>query len=323
VNEFNAGYLHYANVIGQPKGGLGVTLASQGFSTGAGTSGIFVQAPQFEGVENITFPTFVMGVPITNETQLNNTFYMSDGFSRVLGDHTLKVGAQFHEDQVNEHPNATFNGTFNINGTETGSAYADLLLGTPSNFTQSSGQPFYLRNHYLGFFGQDSWHISSSLTLNAGLRWDIIEPWSEKNHQLQTYIPSQQSVLYPGAPPGFVVAGDPGVPQTLAPTSFTNFAPRIGLAYAPHLENALGKLLFGESGKSGIRASYGIFYTAFPGLSAGIMYAVPHSDITISAQPLHCLEPPSLPLRQASITFSGFRFRSHLTTSHNTIRTMM
>ena len=275
VNEFNAGYLRYANVIGQPKGGLGVTLASQGFTTGAGTSGIFVQAQQFEGVENITFPTFAMGVPITNETQVNNTFYVSEGFSRVLGAHTLKVGAQFHEDQVNEHPNATFNGTFNINGTETGSAYADLLLGTPSNFTQSSGQPFYLRNHYLGFFGQDSWRISSSLTLNAGLRWDIIEPWSEKNHQLQTYIPGQQSVLYPGAPSGFVVAGDPGVPQTLAPASFKNFAPRVGLAYVPHLENAFGRLLFGESGKSSIRASYGIFYTAFPGLAAGIMYAVP------------------------------------------------
>ena len=249
VNEFDAGYLRYANVIGQPKGGLGVSLASQGFATGAGTSGIFVQAPQFEGVENITFPTFVMGVPITNETQVNNTFYVSDGFSRVLGAHTLKVGVQFHEDQVNEHPNATFNGTFNINGTETGSAYADLLLGTPSNFTQSSGQPFYLRNHYLGFFGQDSWRISSSLTLNAGLRWDIIEPWSEKNHQLQTYISGRQSVLYPGAPPGFVVAGDPGVPQTLAPTSFKNFAPRVGLAYAPHLENTFGKTAFRRVGE--------------------------------------------------------------------------
>jgi outer membrane receptor protein involved in Fe transport len=275
VNDFNAGYLRYANVIGQPKGGLGVSLASQGFTTGAGSSGIYVQAPQFEGVENITFPTFVLGVPITNETQVNNTYYLSDGFSRVFGTHTVKVGGQFHVDQVNEHPNATFNGTFNINGTETGDPYADFLIGTPSNYTQSSGQPFYLRNHYLGFYAQDSWRVRSDLTLNAGVRWDIIEPWSEKNHQLQTYIPGEQSVLYPGAPLGFVVAGDPGVPQTIAPTSYKNFAPRIGLAYAPHFEKGLGRLLFGESGKSSIRASYGIFYTAFPGLSAGIMYAVP------------------------------------------------
>ena len=275
VNEFNLGYLRYANVIGQPRGGLGVSIASQGFTTGAGTPGIFVQAPQFEGVENITFPTFVMGVPITNETQFNNTYYVGDGFSRVFGTHTVKIGGQFHIDQVNEHPNATFNGTFNINGTETGSAYADFLLGTPSNFTQSSGQPFYLRNHYLGFYAQDSWRVRNDLTLNAGLRWDLIEPWSEKNHQLQTYIAGEQSVLYPGAPLGFVVAVDPGVPQTIAPSSYKNFAPRIGLAYVPHFSSGLGQLLFGESGKSSIRASYGIFYTAFPGLSAGIMYAVP------------------------------------------------
>jgi len=127
VNEFHFGYLRNANIIGQPKGGLGVSLASQGFVTGPGTPGIDIQAPQFEGVENITFPTFVMGVPITNEMQINNTYYLSDGVSEVIHTHTLKLGAQFHIDQVNEHPNATFNGTFNIDATETGDAYADFL----------------------------------------------------------------------------------------------------------------------------------------------------------------------------------------------------
>jgi hypothetical protein len=274
VNELHFGYLRNANIIGQPKGGLGVSLASQGFTDPA-NGGIFVQAPQFEGVENITFPTFVMGVPITNITQINNTFYLSDGLSRSIGSHTLKFGGQFHIDEVNEHPNATFNGTFNINGTETGDAYADFLIGTPSNFTQSSGQPFYLRNHYLGLYAQDSWRARSDLTINAGLRWDVIEPWSEKYHQLQTYIAGDQSTLYPGAPEGFVVAGDPGVPSTIAPTSYKNFAPRIGIAYSPKFDHGLWSKIFGPSGQSSIRASYGIFYTAFPGLSAGIMYAVP------------------------------------------------
>ncbi len=275
VNEFHLGYLRNANIIGQPKGGLGVTLASQGFTTGAGSSGIFVQAPQFEGVENITFPSFVMGVPITNLTQVNNTYYVSDGLSRVFGTHTVKLGAQVHIDQVNEHPNATFNGTFNINGTETGDPYADFLLGTPSNFTQSSGQPFYLRNRYLGLYAQDCWRARNDLTINAGLRWDVISPWSEKYNQLQTYIPGAQSTLYPGAPAGFVVAGDPGVPNTIAPTSYKNFAPRIGFAYFPKFNEGFWSKIFGSNGQSSIRASYGLFYTAFPGLSAGIMYAVP------------------------------------------------
>jgi hypothetical protein len=274
VNEFHLGYLLNRNIVGQPHGGLGVTLASQGFASGA-NSGIFVQAPQFEGVENITFPTFVMGVPITNMTQVNNTYYLSDGVSRTLGSHTLKFGSQFHIDQVNEHPNATFNGTFNIDGTETGSPYADFLLGTPSNFTQSSGQPFYLRNRYFGLYVQDSWRIRSNLTINAGLRWDVIAPWWEKFNSLQTWVAGAHSTLYPGAPQGLLVPGDPGIPKTIAPIRYENLAPRIGLAYAPGFSHGLLRTIFGAAGQSSIRASYGIFYTAFPGLSAGIMYSVP------------------------------------------------
>jgi hypothetical protein len=256
VNEFHAGFLRNVNNIGQPHGGLGVPLSSQGFS------GIVVQAPQFEGVENVVFPSFTMGVPITNVDQWNNTFYLSDAVSKVIGAHTIKFGGQFHSDQVNENPNATFNGTFNFAGTETGSAFADFLLGTPSNFTQSTGQHFYLRNHYVSGFGEDSWRIRPNLTLNFGVRWDLIEPWSEKYNSIQTIVPGAQSVLYPNAPPGLVVPGDPGIPSTISPSKNRNFTPRIGVAYSP------------KSNLS-IRASYGIFDTAFPGLSAGIMYGVP------------------------------------------------
>ncbi|MGB8989561.1 MAG: TonB-dependent receptor, partial [Candidatus Sulfotelmatobacter sp.] len=231
VNEFHAGFLRYANVIGQPKGGLGVSLASQGFAPPP--TGIVVQAPQFAGVENITFPSFVMGVPVTNETQVNNTLYLSDAVSKVLGSHTLKFGGQFHTDQVNEHPNATFNGTFNIDGTETGNAFADFLIGVPSNFTQSSGQPFYLRGRYEGLFVQDSWRVRNDLTINAGLRWDYIMPFWEKYNQVQTIVPGRQSLLYPGAPGGLVVPGDPGIPSTIATSKGRNFAPRLGIAYAP------------------------------------------------------------------------------------------
>lgn len=275
VNEFHVGYLRNANVIGEPKGGLDVSQAAQGFATSTTAGGFTVQAPQFQGVENIVFPSFVMGVPINNEAQINNTVYLSDTFSKVMGAHTLKLGGQFHWDQVNEHPNATFNGTFNIDGTETGSAFADFLIGVPSNFTQSSGQPFYLRNRYAGLFVQDSWRVRSDLTINAGLRWDYIMPFWEKYNNIQTIIPGRQSVLYPGLPQDLVVPGDPGIPSTISPSKPDNFAPRIGFAYAPRFDHGILKEIFGDSGGSSIRASYGLFYTAFPGLSAGIMYGVP------------------------------------------------
>jgi Carboxypeptidase regulatory-like domain len=275
VNELRAGFLRNVNDIGQPHGGLGVSLQSQGFVTGVGTPGIVVQAPQFEGVENIVFPSFVMGVPVTNLDQWNNTLYLSDTVSKVIGTHTLKFGAQFHDDQVNENPNATFNGTFIIDGAQTGNPFADFLLGFPSNFTQTTGQHFYLRDHYVGAFMEDSWRARSNLTINFGLRWDLIRPWSEKYNSIQTIVPGEQSVLYPNALPDLVVPGDPGIPSTLSPTKYKNFAPRIGIAYSPAFKDAFLHKLFGDSGESSVRASYGIFYTAFPGLSAGVMYGVP------------------------------------------------
>jgi len=275
VNEFHAGFVRNVNDIGQPHGGTGTSIASQGFVTGPGTAGIVVQAPQYQGVENLVFPSFVMGVPITNTFQWNNTLYFSDSLTKVLGAHTIKFGGQFHNDQVNSNPNATFNGTFSFLGTETGNPFADFLLGLPSNYTQTSGQHFYLRNRYEGTFVEDSWHARSNLTVNLGVRWDIIAPWNEKYGNIQTIIPGAQSVLYPNAPPDLVVPGDPGIPGGLSPTRYNNFALRIGLAYSPKFDTGLLHMLFGDSGKSSIRASYGIFYTAFPGLSAGVMYGVP------------------------------------------------
>jgi Carboxypeptidase regulatory-like domain/TonB dependent receptor-like, beta-barrel len=262
VNEFHASYTRNANNVGFPNGGRGVSLESQGFVTGAGTPGIVVLAPELEGVENLVFDTFTMGVTITGVNQINTTLNVSDSVSKVRGAHTVKIGGQFQYGQVELDPNATFNGTFTFAGTETGSDFADFLLGIPSNYVQSSGGVFHLRNKYGALFAQDSWRVNSSVTFNYGLRWDVMQPWYERNNQIQTIIPGEKSVVYPGAPAGLVVPGDPGVARGLSPTRWGNLSPRLGIAFAPNETTSL-------------RASYGLFYTAFQGLSAGIMYGVP------------------------------------------------
>lgn len=263
VNEFHASFMRNANNVGKPKGGLGVSLASQGFTTGPGTPGIVVLAPELEGVENIVFDTFTIGVTITGVNQINSTLNLSDNLSFVKGAHTVKVGGQFQYGQVELEPNATFNGTFTFAGTETGSDFADFLLGIPSNYIQSSGGIFHLRNKYAGLFAQDSWRIRSNLTFNYGLRWDLMAPWYERNNQIQTVVQGQQSVVYPGAPTGLVFPTDPGIARGLSPARYGNISPRFGVAYSP------------DGDKTSIRGSFGLFYTAFQGLSAGIMYGVP------------------------------------------------
>lgn len=274
LNEFHFSYLRFANNVGQPVGGVGPKLSEQGFVEGPGTLGIVPLAPKIEGVENIVLNDFTFGVDVTGEAQVNNTYQWSDNFSRVVGKHTLKFGGALHLDQINVNPDAVFNGSFQFEGTETGSDFADFLLGIASYYRQGDSKSFYLRSRYLGLFGQDSWQVRPSLTLNLGLRWDVLPPWYEKYNQIQTLVLGEQSVVYPEAPKGLVFPGDPGIPRTLAPAKYTNFAPRLGLAYSPNFQTGLlGRLL--GSGKTSVRAGYGVFYTAFEGLSAGIMSANP------------------------------------------------
>src|SRR6266508_761840 len=134
VNDLHASFTHNHNDVGVPNGGRGVSLASQGFVTGPGTPGIVVLAPQFEGIENLVFNTFTMGVTITGVNQTGDTLHVSDSLSKVFGAHTVKFGGQYQFQQVRLEPNATFNGTFTFAGTETGSDFADFLLGIPSNY---------------------------------------------------------------------------------------------------------------------------------------------------------------------------------------------
>jgi len=274
VNEFHFSYMRNANNIGTPNGGLGVPIASQGFVTGPGTPGIVVQAPQFEGVENVAFQKFVIGVTTTGVNQVNNTWHWSDNLSKVMGAHTVRVGGEFEYSQVNIDPNAQFNGTFSFSGTETGSDFADFLLGVPSGYIQAAGTPFFLRNRYGGGFAQDSWRIGNDLTLNYGLRYDYMQPWYDKYNQIQTFVPGRQSEVYPGAPPGFVFPLDDGIARTLSPARH-KFSPRVGVAYVPSFTDGPLHAVFGDDGQSSIRASFGIFYTAIPGLSGGIMYSIP------------------------------------------------
>ncbi|HEY4903017.1 MAG TPA: carboxypeptidase regulatory-like domain-containing protein [Candidatus Sulfotelmatobacter sp.] len=273
VNEVHFSFLRAFNDLGKPQGGLGVSLVSQGFVTSSGAPSIVALDPKGEGVENLVFNNFSTGTNTNELKQANNTFQMLDNFSKVVGHHTVKLGAEFHYDQVNVNPIAQFNGNFLFTGSETGLDFADFLLGIPSQYNQSQLNPFYGRNKYAGAFAQDSWHLRPNLTLNYGLRWDRIEPWYEKYNQISTTEPGKQSVVFPGAPPGILYPTDPGVRRTLAPPG-NEFSPRLGLAYSPDVstDSFLGRL-FGGPGKTSLRAGFGMYYTSIEALTLGVLAA--------------------------------------------------
>jgi hypothetical protein len=267
VNDVRLVYLRNRYFGGVPVGGTGVPLTSLGFAAPAGTGGGFNGGiapinPSLEGVPSFVFNNYEFGLPQDALRQFNNTYQIIDNFTKIVGTHTLQFGADFHYDQINERNYDDANGAYVFNGEETGIDFADYLIGAPQSFTQASQQLLDSRDKYFGVYAQDSWRARPTLTINYGLRYEIMTPWYDTQNKLETVIPGEQSQVFPTAPLGLVVPDDPHVPRTLAPIQYHNFAPRIGFAYSPdNTEGLLGKIL-GGPGKSSIRAGYGIFYSA-------------------------------------------------------------
>lgn len=258
VNEARISYTRLYEVVNQPFGGIGSSLLSQ-----LGFTNIVPSVPQFAGVPQIGFNNFGIGSGSSPLPIIENTYSALDNFSKVMGTHTLKFGGLVRFIQMTEK-NLGSNGQFSFNGSETGIDFADFLIGAPNHYQQGQGYPSAGRTHYLGFFGQDSWRARPDLTVNYGLRYDISRPWSELRNEIQTIIPGENSLVFPGSPTGWVFPGDPHVPNTLAPTRYDNIAPRIGIAYSPSQHTALDKLT-GGPGNFSIRAAWGKFYTSFEG----------------------------------------------------------
>jgi hypothetical protein len=268
VNEFRLSFFRTSTHTDEPKGSF-AKLADLGFVTGVNTLGINPSGPAGfpQTVPPIYFNNFSVGVPTLTTGQPNNTYQISDGFSKVIGRHTMKFGGEFRYLQINERNTCAPNGDFTFNGGETGSDFADFLLGAPNSYNQCSQQFLDSRTRYGGLYFEDSFKLKSNLTINYGVRWEVSMPWYDTQGKIETIVPGEQSTQFPTAPVGWVVPGDPGVPSTLSPTRYNNFAPRIGIAYSPDFsDGVLGKLT-GGPGKTSIRAGYGIFYTSVEDLN--------------------------------------------------------
>jgi Carboxypeptidase regulatory-like domain/TonB dependent receptor len=278
VNEFHLNFVRNVANLFEPKGGLGPSLQSLGFvapncpanQPTAGcqfNGGVGPTAASLQGVPNITFNNYTIGVPSDTVNQYNNTYQVIDAFSKVVGTHNVKFGGEYHYAQINERNYYGENGSYSFTGSETGSDFVDFLIGAPSSFIQASHQVLDSRTQYMGLFAQDSWRVTPRLTFNYGLRYEISLPWYDTQNKTETIIPGVQSVVFPGAPTGWLVPGDPGVPRTLAPPQYDAFSPRLGLAYSPDFSDGLLGGLTGGPGKTSIRVGWGLYYTAVEDLS--------------------------------------------------------
>ncbi len=211
--------------------------------------------------------------------QVGNSFQWSDSLTWVKGTHTMKFGIDIRRQRFDQYYYYDINGSYGFDNTGPnailpgdGDSYAEFLLGLADSYGQGSGQREDVRGTSVYPFVEDSWKIKPNLTLNYGLRWELDTPPTDIAGHVETYRPGQNSTVYPcglsaaGAnelgvspgttcaaagvqPTGLVVPGDQGVPASMTSTYYKAFAPRIGLAWSP-----------GSSGKTSIRAGWGLFY---------------------------------------------------------------
>ena len=134
-------------------------------------------------------------------------YQVSEDFSRVWGRHQLGVGANIQYAYFDGWDYAGSNATFTFNGTVTGLALADFLIGRMSSFGHSSPQINTNHQWYIGVYSQDAWRVSDRVTLNLGFRWDpymgtVWENGTISNFSHDNYSDGIRSTSFPNAPPG-------------------------------------------------------------------------------------------------------------------------
>jgi hypothetical protein len=223
--------------------------------------------------------------------QTGNTYQFSDNYSKIIGTHSLKFGADIRYQMFNQLLYFDVNGDLGFlssvsspTGDDLGysDAYPDYLLGLGNSFFQGSAQHELVRSTSVYLYAQDSWKIKSNVTMNYGVRWEMNTPLTDIGQKVQTYRPGQVSTIYPCTlpttsplyvagsvttcdqagvtPVGLVFPGDKGVPEALTNTYYKGFAPRLGLNWSPGWTDGWLAKLTGGPSKTSVSMGYGIFY---------------------------------------------------------------
>ncbi len=181
-------------------------------------------------------------------------FAVKDSITMTRGNHSVKFGGEVSYEKIVHDTLLDNYGVFQFNSTKTGNAYADFLLGLPSNFTQDAPIRKIDSGTYFSVFAQDDFRIHPRVTLNLGIRYDLQQPLTDPQDRKLAFVPGRQSQVSPGAPEGLLFPGDEGISRGIVNWDRNNLAPRVGVAWDPR-----------GDGRLSVRAGAGIFFGSITG----------------------------------------------------------
>ena len=176
------------------------------------------------------------------------TQYIADTLSWFKGKHQFKTGFEYRYTHLGVLSRALSGGRFDFNDRATGSGLASLLLGWTSTASFSERQKVDNRMDYYGGFVQDDWKVTSRLTVNLGVRWELNTPPWEANNNAGWFDGTVTNPVS-GNLGALTRAGENGGSRYPHHFDKNNFGPRIGLAYR------LGSGMV-------IRSGYGLAYSS-------------------------------------------------------------
>ncbi len=217
---------------------------------------------------------------------ISNNIQFTDNLTRIFHKHTVRLGVDMRRELYNAlmyyAPSDDY-GDFTFNGSLTNYSFGDFLLGMPQSFFAITSPQINASTIQWGVYAQDEWQVNSRLTVNFGLRWELLPAFVESSGDLASFVPAINSVVVPNqfvptvansplltsiytgvlesfnacplpnrnpalACSNVETASQAGLPQGLRHTPLQDFDPRVSFAYRPFNDN-----------KTVLRAGFGIF----------------------------------------------------------------
>ncbi len=221
----------------------------------------------------ITGYTGLSGAPFRFSSPLLD-YQVQDAVSWFRGKHAVKAGVEVRLGIFNDDTDTSSSGNFSFtplltalpNAANTGNAFATFLLGEANAASILRPDPVRSRSEYWGAYIQDDWRITSTLTINLGLRWEGTTPRREDRNRFNSF--DRQAVNPVSNTPGVVTfAGQGNVPRAAWDFDANNVGPRVGLAWRLREKTVIrtgGGVIYGAAVNSivGTAASLG-FSTNF------------------------------------------------------------